>query len=247
MRTTFKAQYPTFGTKNNRQSLSYQQRSPYYWWWEFLRRNEQYLECCRNGGQGDLADLYQSFGDVLHDTFKDWWMKDRRGYHLFAEKPLPQKMTRITSSGDWNPDWTTNEVMVVVVPMTVSKRALQSTFAAMLKKVHKGQRGRKALSDKDASTAKFPLYRNVSIHTLRKQLAVYDAVIENNKAHKKKTSAQLGADLRLVTEAMPKSSDTIDESAKKRNVMTATVSRYFKAAEIIVANTAKGQFPNSKP
>ena len=45
---------------------------------------------------------------------------------------------------------------------------------------------------------------------------------------------------------MPHRHDNIYEAAEKRNVMGATVSRYFKEAERIIANTAKGQFPNSK-
>lgn len=62
--------------------------------------------------------------------------------------------------------------------------------------------------------------------------------------HNKKL-AQIGAELKLVKTAMPSSKDTIAEAAHKRNVMAATVARHFKHAERIVANTFKGQFPNS--
>jgi hypothetical protein len=57
--------------------------------------------------------------------------------------------------------------------------------------------------------------------------------------------AQIGAELRLVPTAMPDSSDTTSTAMLKRNVMQATVSRYYKDAGNIIANTAKGQFPNS--
>jgi hypothetical protein len=35
------------------------------------------------------------------------------------------------------------------------------------------------------------------------------------------------------------------DAAKRRAVLAATVSRHFKDAQRIIANTAKGQFPNS--
>jgi hypothetical protein len=245
MGTIFKAQHPTFGTKNSRQSLSYQQRSPYYWWWEFLRRNEKYLECCRNGGNGELSELYQSFGVVLNDNFKEWWTKDGRGFRLFAEEPQAQRMKKLNSPSEWNEKWTDDNVLVVVAPLSMTSKELKGTFSKMLKKWHKGVRGRKSLNDVGASTAKFPLHRYVSIHTLRKQLSVYDAVIANKSADKKLTLAQIGKKLKLVEDAMPLATDDKDTAEDKRNVMTSSVSRYYREASRIIANTAKGQFPNS--
>lgn len=246
MRVLFKAQYPTFGKATNPLPAGYQQRSPYYWWWEFLRRNDAYLKCCASGGTGDLASLFADFGDVRSSSFKEWWSAGERGALLFGEKPLPVVVQELCTPADWNPIWTRDQVMVVAVPLEVSQRRMQSYFAKLLKSRHKGKRGRKALSDSDASTAKYPLHRNVSIRTLRIQLAVYDAVSANKVNGTNKTLAQIGAELRLLPSAMPSSSDTKTEAAYKRNVMAATVSRYYKDACCIVANTAKGQFPNSK-
>ena len=245
MGTIFKAQHPTFGTKNSRQSLSYQQRSPYYWWWEFLRRNEKYLECCRNGGKGELSELFQSFGVVLNDNFKDWWTEGGRGFRLFAEQPQAQRMKKLNSPNEWDESWTDDNVLVVVAPLSMTSKELKATFSKMLKKWHKGVRGRKSLNDVGATTAKFPLHRYVSIHTLRKQLAVYDAVEANKKADKKLTLAQIGKKLKLVEDAMPLATDDKDTAEDKRNVMTASVSRYYREASRIIANTGKGQFPNS--
>ena len=88
----FLAPYPIFGTKNKRLPTGYQKRSPYYWWWQFLRRNQEYLECCERGGKGKHAQLYKDFGDVRDDDFHKWWTKDERGPNLFAEasRPIPQ-------------------------------------------------------------------------------------------------------------------------------------------------------------
>jgi hypothetical protein len=246
MRTVaFRAQYPLFGRGKNSLPPSYQQRSPFYWWWAFLRRNDDYLATCANGGGGELAALYADFGDVRDDAFKAWWTEGERGARLFGEKPLPVKLGELDSPAQWDPTWNHNDVMVVAVPLAISKRRLQTYFAALLKKRHEGKRGRKALSEPDASTARYPLHRNVSVNTLRIQLAVYDAVMANKQADKPRSLWQLGVALRVVPAAIPLAKDLPSDAALKRAVLSSTVSRYFRAAERIVANTARGEFPNS--
>ena len=45
---------------------------------------------------------------------------------------------------------------------------------------------------------------------------------------------------------MPQKGALPKDIADKHNVMTNAVSRYVKQAKAIIANTAKGEFPNSK-
>ena len=208
-----------------------------------MRRNDEYAACCAAGGTGGLAGLYKKFGDVLNDTFKDWWTA--RGYRLFAEQRKPVFLKELKTPSEWDSSWAKDAVMVVAVPLDIPKRNLQGFFAELLKKRHGGKRGRKALSDTDASNARYPLHRNVSVKTLAKQLAVYDAVMAKKQGDDKRTLAKIGADLELVEDAMPNTKDDLETAMDKRNVMSATVSRYFKQAQRIVANTARGQFPNS--
>ena len=196
MSIVFKAQHPIFGRGKKALGVSFQQRSPYYWWWEFLRRNDDYVACCDAGGKGSLAGLYADFGDVLNDNFKEWWME--HGFRLFAEQRKPIYLKELNSTSEWDSSWTKDSVMVVAVPLDIPKRNLQGFFAELLKKRHGGKRGRKALSDSDASNARYPLHRNVSIHTLRIQLAVYDAVVAARTSDKKITLAQIGEKLKLV-------------------------------------------------
>jgi hypothetical protein len=243
MSIVFKAEHPIFGRGSKPLGLSYQQRSPYYWWWEFLRRNEDYKACCETASKGALAGLYADFGVVSNDNFKDWWAE--HGFRLFAEKQKPVFLTELDNPSEWDSSWTKDNVMVVAVPLDISKRNLQGFFARLLKERHGGKRGRKALSDSDASTARYPLHRNVSVKTLKNQLNVYDAVMAKKQGNDKRTLAKIGADLGLVEDAMPDSKDDLETAMDKRNVMSATVSRYFRQAQNIVANTAKGQFPNS--
>lgn len=245
MRTHFVATHPLFGRVNNRLPISYQQRSPYYWWWAFLRRNEEYLACCANGGEGRLKGLYADFGDVSNDNFHAWWKGERRGSVLFAEKPLPLNLKELKDSSEWNTDWTGDAVMVVAVPLSLSKRHLQSKFAQLLKVRHGGKRGRKTGSEGYVSTAKYRLHRAVSVETLRIQLAVYDAVIAKRQGLSDKKLWEIGQEMRLVRSAMPAKGDHPHDTENKRKAMASAVSRHFKAAERIIANVVKGEFPNS--
>lgn len=243
MGIVFKAQHPVFGRGKRTQPVSRQEESPYYWWWQFLRRNDAYQACCQNGGEGELSQLYQDFGDVSNDDFKAWWMK--RGYYLFAETPKPVRLGELDSPEEWDRAWTKNDVMVVAVPLDIPKRDLTRFFSKLLKDRHGGKRGKKVLANREASTARYPLFRDVSASTLKKQLAVYDAVMAGRRGEHKRTLAQIGVKLELVEKAMPDVKDDVLDAAEKRNVMSATVSRYFRDAQRIIANTAKGQFPNS--
>lgn len=246
MKVHFVAPHPLFGRLGKRLTISYQQRSPYYWWWAFLRRNEDYLACCERGGKGKLAKLYEDFGDVRSEDFHAWWTTNERGARLFGEKPLPLNLKELKDAQEWSADWQPENVMVVAVPLNLPKQHLESKFSKLLKKRHDGQRGRRKAENAHASTAAYRLHRNVSVPTLRVQLAVYDAVIENQRQNRRKTLAKIGEELKLVATAMPNPKDNKQDSESKRNVMAATVRRYFKAAERIVENITKGQFPNSR-
>ncbi len=241
MRTVFKAQHPLFGRANNRQPLSMQQASPYYWWWAFLRRNQRYMDCCNNNGSGELAALYKDFGDVRDDDFRLWW--NAHGIALFREQPKELFLKELTSKEEWLDEWQASQVLVVAVPLSLPKNQIDKFFARLLKARHGGQRGRKALSDSDASSARYPLNRNVSVSTLKTQLAVYDAIEANKVADKKRALADIGISLRLQPYNIPVSRDTPSTVADKRIQLSSTVSRYYKQARLIIAATADGVFP----
>jgi hypothetical protein len=243
MKVHFKAKVPKFGRGKNKLSLSYQQRSPYYWWWEFLRRNEEYRQCCLNGGKGELSDLYADFGVVLHDNFKEWWTEDERGRRLFGERPLLYSLREVADLNEWDDSRRNQNVTLLQVPLNMSKRYLQSSFNAFLKKRHDTQRGRQKKTDLNASTAKYPLHRHVSIETLMIQLAVYDAVMAKKRGEHNKTYIQIANELRIIPKA--RSKDAEAEGRDVNQIIYPTISRYFKDACNIIANTAKGQFPNS--
>lgn len=244
MKVKFAAQHPTFGTKHNRKSLSYQQRSPYYWWWAYLRRNEDYLKCCANGGSGKLAELYEDFGDVRSEDFHKWWTEDNRGARLFAEQYRP--LFQLNAATEWDSSWDSSNMLVVAVPLQngVSKRDIQKAFASLLKTKHKAKRGR-STTKWTSSTAKYPISRNYTIESLRLTLSVYDEYMKNQKLKKsqQKTLWEIGVDIRLVSSAMPNAKDDKVDNYEKRNLMAASVSRYLRRAKAIVEGVALGKFP----
>lgn len=244
MKVHFMGAHPIFGRGKNKLSLSYQQRSPYYWWWEFLRRNDEYRECCLNGGKGRLSDLYADFGVVLHDNFKEWWSEGERGRKLFGEQPLVHSLREMETLDEWDEARRKQNVALIQVPLNMSKRYLQSSFNAFLKKRHETKRGRQKKTDLNASTAKYPLYRHVSIETLMVQLAVYDAVMAKKRGEHSKTYIEIANDLRIIPKARSKNADA--EGSDVNQIIYPTISRYFKDACNIIVNTAKGEFPNSK-
>ena len=245
--TAFLAIHPLIGTKHNRKAIQYQQRSPYYWWWAYLRRNEDYLNCCESGGKGKLAKLYKDFGDVRSDDFAAWWGgSTQRGRYLFAEQVSTKLMVEITDLAQWDEIKDSGNFVLLAFNLDIGKRKIQKKMATFLAQRHTGRRGRPALGSA-RSTARYPLHRNYSQHNLRAMLETYDAWYANQQLPKSErlTLWEIGESIKLVPTAITRKSDTQAERTNKRNVMTMAVSRYVRQAKRIIANTAKGQFPNS--
>ena len=248
MKRHFRAPTPRFGRVNNRLPIGYQQRSPYYWWWQYLRRNADYIACCEKGGKGKLAALYADFGDVREDNFHKWWTENQRGAELFAEQPLTVKFGELAAASDWQPHWDKETVLVVAVPLTMSKRALKGAFAKLLDSRHTGNKsGRPSMAKlKEVSTARYKLEHNYTVSGLLTALAVYDLWVENQTKPKAErlTLWEIGKALNINKGAIKdaESSSTADRLVG-RNVLGATVSRYVKQARAMIENTAAGKFP----
>ena len=248
MKRHFLAPSPRFGRVNNRLPLGYQQRSPYYWYWQYLRRNADYIACCEMGGKGKLAELYADFGDIREDNFHKWWTEKERGATLFAEQPLTVKFGELKQADEWQQHWDSGAVMVVAVPLSMSKRALKGAFAQLLDNRHTGSKsGRPSLAIlKTVSTARYKLEHNYTISGLLTTLAVYDLWVENQTKPKAEKLAlwEIGRALNINKKAITRAESKLAyERLDGRNVLGATVSRYVKQAKVMIENTAKGKFP----
>ncbi|QWD62818.1 hypothetical protein [Polynucleobacter sp. MWH-UH25E] len=233
-------------------------RSPYYWWWQYLRRNEAYIKFCEKGGRGKLRKLYEDFGDVRDPDFGRWWLtsmdrhKDgvKRGAYLFRETTTDFDVIKLKNKSDWLPNWN-EDVMIVAINMKQTKREIKKLFSWLLEDEHPGKPGKQPMREAAASsTARYKLHRNFSVDNLEKTLAIYDLCKENEKLPTKEQRSywEIGESIRLVPSAMPptdKKYFLMDEPKKRHNTMTMAVSRYYKAAKIMIDNTALGVFPKS--
>ena len=245
MATFFLAPYPTFGTAKNRKAEAFQKRSPYYWWWAYLKRNQDYLDCCASGGKGRLADLYKDFGDVRDKEFRVWWQEDRRGARLFGEQQLEVKFHELSSAADWHPDWTKDKVMVVAFPLVVGKRKLLGEIRKLLDQRHTGKQGRPALA-KVESTAKYKLSRNYSTANLDRALKVYDLWLANGAKPKAEQIKQweIGVELMLNKLAVREAYSSLKQDrAVSRNLLGAVVKRYLTQAQKTIKSLEEGVFP----
>jgi hypothetical protein len=246
--THFRAQHPLFGRANKRLSDTYQKRSPYYWWWAYLRRSEAYLKCCAEDGAGPLAALYADFGDVRDDDFHKWWTSGQRGAKLFGEQRLEAKFQELRSTEDWSSSWSSDDVMIVAVPLRESNRGLKGKFAKLLDSRLQRHRGRPVLSDEN-QTSLYPLARNFTTQNLERALEAYDLWTANKSLPKaqQKSLWEIGVDMRFNKQASRQAmSKTSAERLLGRNMLGAHVRRYVSHAQKIIENTERGVFPVSK-
>lgn len=230
----FQYKHPTFGTKKSPKPKSAWEGTVYYWWWQYLRRNQDYLSCCEQGGTGRLSELYKDFGDVRDDDFKKWWIEGGRGAHLFAE-PQAEDSIRVMEVGQEALD--PSEAFTVSIPLYLPKKTILRRFKELLDERHKGKRGYQLAK---RSKARYQVKGQPNIPAIKQALEIYDF----RKANPKMKLWEIGNAIpRLQLANKLSSNDSASEQADKRNVLAATVSRYLKRAETAISNVGKGIFP----
>lgn len=233
----FPYSHPSFGTYKRPKSASAWEGSVYYWWWAYLRRNQDYLDCCATGGAGALAWLYQDFGDVRDDNFKAWWIEGQRGVRLFAEPPADD-LVRVLDLGDRVES--TDGILTVSLPLTLPTEFVLRRCREILNNSRKGGRGKQFARH---SNAPYRVTGQPNIPGLRRALMVYDAVEDARRGGVKRPYWRIASDLNLVEpdkRVVPKDSPSVAED--KRNVMKAIVSRLRKRAEALIIQSASRTF-----
>jgi hypothetical protein len=225
----FPYKHPLFGTKNNPKSGN---NSVYYYWWAFLKRNKDYLACCESGGTGPLADLYADFGDVRGEDFKAWWTDGGRGVRLFAEPPTAN--VEVLKTDAPTPD--AAEYLTLALPKNLPKRYLLRRVSELLAKEenHPGLRGKQHAR---MSKAKYQIKGQPNLAGLALLLRVYDFRVANPHLKLWEIGDQLQ---RFMIGNKMAATDTHAEVVNKRNLLSASVARYIKKADVMIANSAAG-------
>jgi hypothetical protein len=229
----FAFQHPVFGRSSSQKKTKPFKNSVYYFWYEFLKRNENYKECCRQGGLGAMADLYADFGDVFEMDFKSWWQENDRGARLFAEAPLPS-VRQIKEADDLE---VSDRMLTVSLPLELPRKFLEAELKKLLDKHHKGERGVRTNKE---STALYPVVGHFDMTNLSKCLTVFDLRKERPdlKLWQLCQEARVGSRENYIKEGQKDLS-----AANKKIVLANSVKRYIKAADAMVANVGLGKFP----
>ena len=230
----FQYKHPTFGTKNKPKPKSAWEGTVYYWWWIYLKRNQEYLQCCEKGGKGKLAALYKDFGDVRGDSFQKWWMEDSHGAHLFAD-PQAEDSIRVMEIGQEALD--PSEAFTVSIPLYLPKKTILRRFKELLDERHQGRRGHQLAK---RSKARYQVKGQPNVPAIKQALEVYDFRLANPDLKLWEIGDQM---LRFQLANKLKSGDTPSEREDKKNRMAATVARYLRRAQQSIQNTSKGIFP----
>ena len=210
--------------------------SIYYWWWAFLKRNSYYQRTCASLGYGKLSGLYQDFGDVFEADFLTWW-----SYHqgLFAEK------TSLIEQVEVRP-------LDPALLYQIDPQRPLSQIQAEIKALHMHAHAiMPATPPKQTSSAKYPIYTNVSAHTLHKVLTIWDL-----RCAYPDTSAcdlELLAGFKANILAPPKYGETRTRAAIKTDAHNKKIrisiankaNRYLRTAEQYIDNVGRGEFPKA--
>jgi hypothetical protein len=167
---------------------------------------------------------------------------------LFAEQKLEARFGELTAPDQWNPAWSSEDVMIVAVPLRESNRRLKGKFAKLLDSRLQRSRGRPALA-KVTQTARYPLARNYTVQNLERTLEAYDLWLANQALPKpeRKTLWEIGVEMRFNRDATRQAlSKTSAERLLGRNMLGAHVRRYVSQAGKIIKNIESGVFPSDK-
>ena len=210
--------------------------SIYYWWWAFLQRNTAYKRTCRQSGHGRLGWLYKDFGNVFESDFLTWW---RCHQGLFAEQSSAEKYKPPCNqeSGLWyqiDPSRPFNQIHEEI-------KALHLQAHAIVPK-------KKSLT---SSTAKYPVYANVSAHTLHRVLTIWDL----RSGHPKASAYELGIIAGYKANLIPTSKfgetrtrRALDAQAHNKRVRVSIANqanRYLRIAAQYIDNVGRGEFPKA--
>ena len=199
-------------------------------------RNADYQRTCATSGQGKLAGLYHDFGDIFESDFLTWWQCHQG---LFAEK------TALIEQVGADP---LNSTLLYHIDPRRPLSQIQEEIKALHMHAHAIM---PVAPPKQTSSAKYPIYTNVSAHTLHKVLTVWDL----RRAHPDTSAYDLGvlAGFKANILAPPKYGETRTRAAIKadahnkqaRTSIANRTNRYLRTAEQYIDNVGRGEFPKA--
>lgn len=211
------------------------QHSVYYYWWLFLRENEEYIQCCHQGGKGALEWLYNDFGDVRPANFVEWWISG--GRELFCEpkhlEVLPINRYRFRDLAKQVNDKARErnsapESLYLEIPLAgMSEERMIEEVRSIWRKVSIENQ-----VPKD-SHALYPVFSKPVLYTLHRRLMLLRLAKQNFG-----NLIEIGWEAGILTKA-----DAVRSDETKRQ----KVSRQLRYARCLAEHTGYGLFPCHRP
>ena len=207
--------------------------SLFYYWWAFLRLNPAYIKTCENAGRGKLSKLYKDFGDVREDDFWGWWKTHN---HLFME-PDAGQAREINNHNEYERKPNT---ILIEVPID-KKLALRVRQVKRILAV-------KMSTDRYRMAKSYAQYKVTGkpvVAALAKYLLAWQIKRDNPKLPYAVIYEMANGRNINIEEAMkPKLRlGRINPNADYNVPKTQMGLRYVKAANEIIENVVKGEFP----
>jgi len=207
--------------------------SLYYYWWAFLRLNPLYIKTCENEGKGKLSKLYADFGDVREDNFWEWWKTHNK---LFMEPPAGD-VCEIQSLSDYQK-----------IPNTILLEVPIDKKLALRVRQVKRILALKMSADRYRMSKSYAQYK-VTGKPVVAALAKYLHAWQLKQEHPKIPYAVIyeivnGRNIDISQAMKPKTRlGQINPNADYNVPKTQMGLRYVRAANEIIENVIKGEFP----
>ena len=205
-------------------------------WWRCLKCSKEFTQSCRTGiftSQGAYR-TYLMFGDLENLSFQDWWIS--KGHEFFSDSITTLQVTLYVKRKN-------SEAFEITVDalQDVSSQLAGKEFGFWLDQINLLNKRDGLLSEVPLS---WPIFRSRITYDVISQLLdimeTHDQIIRNAP---NTYLWQIGEQLRLNPQAMPKSGDFKIDIADKHKAMGQMVSSYLKKGKGLVDNAYNGIFP----
>jgi hypothetical protein len=209
--------------------------SVYYFWWEYLRRHDGYRETCLNGGVGEYAELYGSFGDVHATGFNDWWWLHFELFTFSSEAQTLQMSRR------W---YIECEGIFLHVGYARSKSEMISGARDEINKL-----SQKEINERIQRDIRFKPAARPVLKSLYQHLLVWDAKQQHPELGDPELCDISGLEVNLpfdskdIEEMKANGSAWRDLEKANRRAKSLAVQRHLRIARQYIDNVVHGQFP----
>jgi len=224
-------------------------KSDYLWWIAFLRLSQDYWWICHEHGDcldERLKKVWSVIGDIFqYDNFQSWWIAQSQS--AFAEQAKPPKVADVSLYSQFV-DITTNNSLLIDIPLHLSNDLIVEQLLALLKKFPEEVRFYKSTANLELVDISTKERRQLPILY---QIALMDRLIEAVKMSKRTDLSwlakmrfyEIGMAIEISPSAKPSKFDSTTTRTEKQNRVRSLVSQKKRAADAVMANLEIGKFP----